>query len=274
MPTHHNSLQQLQQVIHSLTVDMIAENLVSVDSSDDASRARAIMQERRFDVLGVTDGNKKVIGYIKKDEPRPGKVKEFRSDINVDEIVSYNACLEDCLMDIYTKGRMFVLSGEGIKRIVTVADLQKIPVRLMIFGVLSLLEMNLLEWISKKYPRGEWMKMLSPTRLRKAEKLYEERQRKNQEIDLVDCLQLCDKADILIKADNNILSSLGFHSKNDARDFFEQLQTLRNYLAHAQDLTEEMEWSQIAELTNRAKGIIQQIMFVLNDNDKSSKKIS
>lgn len=262
MPLHHRALQQL---IDSLTVDTISEAIKSIPATEDASRALYILQENHFDVLGVRNLDGKVIGYVAKNDLKGGKVEDYIKNFHIDEIISFSAHLESALLNLCKKNRLFVLGNNGIESIVTVADLQKVPVRMMLFGVISLLEMDLLQWIRVEYQNEEWKEILTEGRLKKAMDLYEERRRRNQEIDLAECLQLCDKTDVLINNDR-VRSVLNFKSPNEAEEFFKELQELRNYLAHSQDPAREMEWPKIAELIARTKDVSKNLLILIENS--------
>ena len=253
---------------HFLTVEMIAEPLETIDSLDTTEMARQVMEAKHFDVLGLADADGKVIGYVKTDSLREGQCMDPREDFNIGEIVSLHTALQDCLPHLCSKQRLFVLGRHGIEAIITVADLQKQPARLMLFGVVSLLEMVLLEWVRQQYPCEEWKDLLTPKRLEGAQRLWEERRKKNQEIDLVDCLQLCDKATVLTKT-GELCAEWSFQSKTTAREFFHHLQNLRDCLAHAQDPTKSMDWPQIIDLMGQARTVTEKILgMVGNENTK------
>ena len=72
--------------------------------------------------------------------------------------------------------------------------------------------------------------------------------------DLIDCLQLSDKGQILI-ADSAMLARLGFDSRSTAKRVVKELESLRNNLAHAQDIVTH-DWAQIARMTQRIEGIL------------------
>ena len=76
-----------------------------------------------------------------------------------------------------------------------------------------------------------------------------ERQRLNQHCELIDCLQLADKGLLMIN-DPELLSTLGFSSRNAAKKVLKQFQSLRNNLAHAQDIS-TYDWAQIARMSAR-----------------------
>ena len=55
---------------------------------------------------------------------------------------------------------------------------------------------------------------------------------------LLDCLQVKDKADILV-SDGASLAALGLNSRREADRFTRDIEKLRNHLAHAQELESE-----------------------------------
>jgi hypothetical protein len=65
----------------------------------------------------------------------------------------------------------------------------------------------------------------------------------------MDCLQLSDKAQILID-EPVAMERLGMVSKSGAKRAINDLESLRNHLAHAQDIVQH-DWPQIARLSMR-----------------------
>lgn len=63
-----------------------------------------------------------------------------------------------------------------------------------------------------------------------------ERKQLNQHIELIDCLQLADKG-LLITNHPELLCEFGFSSKSAAKKTLKQFQSLRNNLAHTQDIS-------------------------------------
>jgi hypothetical protein len=85
--------------------------------------------------------------------------------------------------------------------------------------------------------------------LDKAQKLLAERRRRGQHVDLADCLQLSDKAQILMEDEQQRLA-FGLPTKGAAKRVIKDLESLRNNLAHAQDIVTH-DWPQIARLAQR-----------------------
>ena len=104
----------------------------------------------------------------------------------------------------------------------TRGDLQKAPVRLWLFGLVSLLEMQMLRVVRERYPADSWVPLLTDERCVGARRVFAERRRRNEANDLSDCLQLGDKATILMK-DWDLFALSGFASKRALEMFFKDV---------------------------------------------------
>ena len=71
-------------------------------------------------------------------------------------------------------------------------------VRMWLFGAITLYEMALGPLIEQIFPERKWQDVLPAARLEKARELQRERGRRKQHCDLIDCLQLTDKAEIML----------------------------------------------------------------------------
>ena len=79
--------------------------------------------------------------------------------------------------------------------IVTRGDLEKAPVRMWLFGLVSLLEMQMLRRIMEQ---GEsetwWCELISENRLANANRIHGERNRRKEEVSLASCPQAGDNS--------------------------------------------------------------------------------
>ncbi len=164
---------------------------------------------------------------------------------------------------IVQRGPLFVLGLDGLDGIVTTADLHKQPSRVLMFGVISMLEMVILEMIRRRFDGDGWKSALTPGRIAQAEKLYRERQRIGEEIDLADCLQLCDKRDICLKLPNII--DVWQLDASAAEQIFDSLQRIRDNLAHAQSPAPTGDWAVVIETLRVAKDILIRSLDGLSD---------
>jgi hypothetical protein len=250
-----SKLQDLRQIFdRTLTVRHVAESFLTFDGPRAALEIRAFMEERNFDVVGVRQ-NGIVDGYVKRSDLTGGTLEDhltrFEPDLQVDETTSILGVLR-LLRD---SPRVFVVVMGHVSGIVTKGDLQKAPVRMYIFGVLSLLEMQFLRLIRRALPNDSWKPLLSPKRIDEATKVLEDRRRRNEDIDLADCLQFCDKVTIVTK-NPKLREKLDFQSAGKAETLLEKFRKLRDDLVHAQDIITGR-WPELVDLLDCAEQILQ-----------------
>jgi hypothetical protein len=122
-----------------------------------------------------------------------------------------------------------------------------------LFGILSVAELEFTERIRKKWPNDTWLELLPQHRIAKARELRTIRERHKEKCQLLDCLHLSDKLEILM-SDPKELEALGIPSASAARRVSEQIESLRNSLAHARDFVEK-DWPQVVRLARRIQQI-------------------
>src|SRR5262249_30623250 len=150
---------------------------------------------QNFDVMGLLDGER-ITRSIRQDELGEGVCGDYGRPIEPPQIVASTTPLIDLLPLMKDQDHLFVLEGARLNSIVTRADLQKQPVRMLLFGLVSLLDMSLSGLVSQLYDDNSYKDFMNSGRLEAAQRLYEERIRRNEEISLADCLQICDKRDL------------------------------------------------------------------------------
>ncbi len=151
---------------------------------------------------------------------------------------------------------VFVILNHRVAGIITQADLNKPPIRVYLFGLVSLLEMHLSYWIRTSYPGDSWQKSLSSNRLALAEKVRDERRKRKQDLDLIDCLQFGDKRDLVVKLEA-VRNDLDMGSKKKSESRLRDAEDLRNPLAHSQyDLVCGATWNELIELVQWMESVI------------------
>lgn len=251
-----SSLEDLRELFEpSITVQHISEPLASFDADHSAAQVLRFMKEKEYDVVGVRkDGL--VSGYAMKDAlslEDGDKVGDHLVRFKPEDTLSETMPLLNVFEALRNSPRVFILILGRVGGIVTKGDLQKAPVRMWLFGLISLIEMQLLRIIRDCYPDDSWKSLISDTRLKKAELMLEDRRRRNEAIDLVDCLQFCDKCDIVLKSDE-LCRLIGFDSTVTC-EHMKSLESLRNELAHSQDIITG-NWTGIADLAAKAEEIL------------------
>jgi hypothetical protein len=232
-----DSIRRLRRLfLESFSVMDVAEPLVSVDAEREAREARALCEARGFELIGVRrDGL--VQGYARAEELRGGKVADHLHPFVPDDLVPDDGSLRDAIASLGINRRCFVTVLGQPAAIVTLRDLEKPPVRMFLFGMITILEALLGRQLVALFPGDSWRAHVAPARLAKAEALLEERRRRDQPGELVDCLQLSDKGQILIAAtplDEG--GPFGLPSRKAAKRALKELEALRNNLAHTQQI--------------------------------------
>ncbi len=238
---------------HAITVKYIAEPLASFDDSSDSSVVKAFMETHDYDVVGIRE-NGVVAGYVSRDSLQDGVSGSFMKSFDTSDLVSDAAPLIDAFRMLRERPRVYVIYLDKIGGLVTKGDLQKAPVRMWLFGLTSLLEMQLLRLIRGCHPSESWKEFLSQSLLDDAHKIFEERKAKNEEIDVADCLQFCDKRDIL-KGSDELTKLAGIESKKSVERLLRKAEILRNNLAHAQDIITGR-WPEIADLAQEMESLL------------------
>ena len=232
----------------AFTARDIAEPLRSFDAETDALRVREWLEDGGLRMAGVRQAGV-VTGYVRLADLADGSCGDFMRDFSAHQLLSADASLSDVIHVLTRHDSGFVTVLGGVDAVVTRADVQKPVARMWLFAMITIIEMYLADRIRSAWPDGNWHNLMSRSRLEKTEVLFEERRRRGQVCDLVDCLQLSDKAQIILR-DSEHLAEFGFVSRSAAKQAAKELESLRNNLAHGQDIITH-DWPQIARMTRR-----------------------
>lgn len=228
----------------------IAEPLVSFDADADALTVHDFMVEKDFDLVGIRQDGL-VSGYVRREDLLTGgncenHIRPFSPN---DDLVPDTANLIDVVKSLAINAQCFVIVLDRVGAIITLSDLEKPPMRMFLFGMITLGEMLMTEIIRNRCSDVSWQTLISPQRLAKAKQLQEERSRRGRKVDLVDCLQYGDKGWIL-SYDEDIRIALGQESRRSMRTAVKELETLRNNLAHTQEIISDG-WQRIVIACSR-----------------------
>lgn len=240
--------------VRSIVARDIAEPLPSFDATTPASDVRRVMLEQRYLVAGVRcDGL--VTGYVVPEELAEGTCGEAMHDFATATVLADSAFLLDVVRALDPVSWVFVTTMGTVAGVITRRDLQDPPVRMWLFGLITVLEMRFLTLIRQHFHRDNgWSQYLSPSRLEKARQLQAERQRRNLDAHLVDCLQFADKGQIVVR-NETLRNQAGFASRRRGDEVIKRLERLRNNLAHAQDIV-STDWDVIVAIVNNLERLI------------------
>ncbi|MCL6260086.1 hypothetical protein M3O96_13375 [Aquiflexum sp. TKW24L] len=201
-----------------INVMTIAENLMIFDQGN----YREEMEKRNFQ-SAVVDVDGVLMKFDIGDElPIP---------IPEEDIMPSETPLLIAFRMLIGKRRYFIEEDGRVAHIVTRTDLDKIPLRLGFFGLISLLETHLKELIRKQLPH--WEQSISENRLNSARSLYEWKKGRKEEIDLVQCLQFGDLGSIFSK-NQRFKKFDPEYSRDRFVKMMNEIGQLRDALAHSQ----------------------------------------
>jgi hypothetical protein len=232
-----------------------------------------ILKARGFDAAGVrASENGPVIAFVVTETLKGGTVGEHASAMSAEHLISDATPLGDLLTVLHAKERVFVLVGLEVKGIVTRADLNKPPVRVYLFGLLSLLEMHMRFWVRASYPQDSWQEKLKEERVGAAAKLQAYRRGRNEEITLLDCLQFCDLRELVVARDD-LREMLGLDSKKKANGLLHDAEQVRNGLARSQvDLVQGSSWQDVIEVVEKVETLVHRSDDAVEQEARSARK--
>ncbi|MBD2664618.1 hypothetical protein [Richelia sinica] len=241
----------------NITIEYVAEPLKAVSADADISKVLHWMEVKDFDVIGV-ETNETITGYVERStliRSQSGKCGDYQQIFHPKELIAISTPLMKLLPILQKRQRLFVLDCNQVTGIITCGDLQKAPVRMLLFGLVTLLEMNLLRLVRLYYPQDSWQKVLKADRLEAAQKLWRESQERNEATDLLDYLQFCDKRDLVLNHPE-LLEQLDLKSKRAGERFLKSAEKLRNRLAHAQSLVSGSSWTELISLAEAMEKLL------------------
>lgn len=240
-----------------ITARAILEPLQSSPADASAEEMAQILRKRDFDLAGVqTVRHGPVVGFVTRESLRGGVVTDHVRSITAEHLISDATPLANLLSVLRAREYAFVLVGPEVRGIVTRADLSKPPVRVYLFGLISLLEMHLGFWVRVAYGDESWQEKLKQERMDAAKKRRADRHKRHQDVSLLECLQFCDKRDLLLARDE-LRGRLGLESKKQAGSRLKRAEDLRNRLAHSeQDLVQGSSWQELIDLVEWMEALV------------------
>ncbi|MCU7844373.1 MAG: HD domain-containing protein [Candidatus Thiodiazotropha sp. (ex Monitilora ramsayi)] len=231
----------------------IAEPLASFDGESRVEMVEEVMRSNGWIVAGMRDQGF-VNGFIQLQDLDGGICRDYKREFAKGQILHGDASLSDVIQVLTRHESCFIALLGDLSGVILRSHIQKPIVRMWLFGMITIIEMNLIENIKETFPGDEWQRHLSKKRMENAKELQTERIRRGQTGELLDCLQFSDKAQILINSDE-VLAQLGFATRRSAKKIIRDLESLRNNLAHSQDIVAH-DWPQIARMTRRIEALV------------------
>jgi hypothetical protein len=248
---HRFANQRLVDVFtHAFAAKDIAEPLLSLDIDSPTSEAHLIMSSHSISLMGLREEGE-ICGYVRSADLSPGTgicrghLRSFRPG----QIIRDDSSLSE-LIEVLTRQEYAFVSGIGVVvGYISRGHLNNPVTRMWLFGILTLFEMQMVRQIQKYFPDESWRSLVPKARLDKACVLEQERVRRNQHGSLLECLQISDKGQILLQHPLG-LKLLDIRSRAAAKRMIKSVESLRNNLAHGQDIV-KYDWASIAGIAGR-----------------------
>lgn len=220
------------------------DDLVTCHIEDSLNDVVSRADAQDFDYLPVTDGDK-IVGLLNRGAAAEGRglpangserlVNDAFDRLDEGNIIAADAGILVFLRNANTKPCRLILTGDQVTGLVNKSDLQKLPVRAVLFHVLTHLELVIADWIRRYFSEeASWLAVLSKERQEALEDRYAVLVNANMAVDRLTATFFADKCSVLLKLSE-------FQSRSLAEKQFERIKKLRDAVAHSGDyaLTEE-----------------------------------
>jgi len=222
-----------------LTVELIAtpRRDLKVCSADD--RIADVIKENieHYDYLPVvrSEDDQKITGLfhtkrLAGNAPPGTTVAEEFTPLSEETIIGADSSILEFISDADRKPCRLVITGVRIVGLVSLSDLQRLPVRAALFALITGFEITMMSAIRRWYGgEDDWIGNLSDDR---RSKLEEQRNLSLSKDGLIDSLlltQFSDKKQLILKRYQ------GQRSKSSLKEALSKIEKLRNFVAHAND---------------------------------------
>lgn len=155
--------------------------------------------------------------------------------IDTSRVVTADLGLAATLDLLAERGFLFVIDGGSVCGLITLSDLQRVPVSMMVLAIVLATEAGLNQLILAHYGSPGFFRHLSDGRREILLKRYEELRCQNLDTDPIDVLSLEDRLRLVGRV-ARFWKGLGFPSHNRYESWADQLKQLRNSLAHGRTI--------------------------------------
>jgi hypothetical protein len=246
----NDSTTSLRLFLEAFTALDLAQPLLSFDDSTSREVLLAAIAERPHDVVGIRFQGE-IARWMHRDDLKvqPPVHRTFEPSM----VVESSAPLHVVIQLLNEHEPVFVKSLGRVGGVICRRHTQSAAMRMWLFGLVTVMDLRVTEIIRNRLSDAQWQRHLSAGRLQKAKDLQDERTRRHDTRDLLDCLQLSDKGRI-IACEEELRRLTRFHSRRGVEQFVSGLESLRNHLAHSQDFMAD--WETILDLARNVRKVV------------------
>lgn len=235
----HSGLEALERVQRSLTVNLIMaprKHFAVCRCDEKHSDVADRNLEHNYSFFPVEDDNgERILGLYDAqrwfDSEAPENLigddfKKFSEDL----VIGADESIIDFVKEADEHPTRLVVSRNGVAGLVSLSDMQLLPVRAALFTLITRLEMTMARRIKEEFsdPK-EWLVKLSEDRRARIEEQICKAKKVDQFVSEVEFSQLKDKSRIIV----NERLIYGEESKKNLNKKFEKIRELRDDISHA-----------------------------------------
>lgn len=216
--------------------DLATRDLWRVKPTWSCREAHSRMAARDLDVAPLDE--QPLRRYVVRDdlaEGGEGPAEQRARPIDATHLATADLALADALDLLQERSFLFVMEGGAVRGIITFADLQKVPVSMVLLSLILAAEAAMDLLILGAYGETSWLQHLSPGRRDSLEERYSALTAMSLEVTRIELLMLEDRLR-LVGASESCRAALGFSSRAAFERWAERLKLLRNALAHGRTL--------------------------------------
>jgi CBS domain-containing protein len=232
----------LGSIERGLRVRLIAtpcDELVTCDAEADLRAEAARNEDRRFDFLPVTragDGGRRICGlmrmvsFLEGHHAPEGAVSNYMEPLSEENLIGADAGILTFIRHADSRPCRLVFAGTRIVGLVSLSDIQRLPVRPVLFMLITHFELLMADIIRIRFKTQDvWKELLSKDQRRRLDKRIADRRRDGMEIDPLLMTEFSEKTTIVGK----------IITLSDDQDLFKSdmdtARRFRNDLAHAKN---------------------------------------
>jgi hypothetical protein len=178
-----------------------------------------------FDQFPVRLGDRTVGILVRSGEQAGRIVSEVMEPLREGLIVSADMPIANLISELKDNHYRLILRGGRIDGLVTQSDLLKLPVRILVFGLITHLEQVMADIVSVRWPDDSWFPKLTESRQSKIIEKEAELRRRGMNPPKIELTEFSDK--------RNLCKELVNDGKSKFKEELEKLRELRDQLAHA-----------------------------------------
>ena len=260
----------LEPLRRSLTVNMIMTPRADLETcrrDEPASTVKARNKDN-FSFLPVVDGTerKRFLGLYRAErwfgEDAPHEpIADYFEPLSEDHLIGADASIIDFVMQADNHPVRLVVSDDEVAGLVSLSDLQHLPVRAAIFTLITSLEIAMAKRIETEWSHDDatgWMALLSPEQQKDVWKAIRRAKGQDGFVSEIVCTQLSDKVTIILEK--------GLVSESASEGDFYAIRKLRNDIAHANYYAETRDTAcQVCEVVRKIHEIQEDLLTGIED---------